>query len=137
MFLLKVILYTALFIELATILIRFAFKISSKDIYVKIMRKFKFKKFYHFHHLFLGIIFALFFYFYEQEALFNVGLGIITSDILHHFVVLWLLMGNPEFHVVYKDIGIFKKEELVEQRKIKNKRNNYSEEQMMEMIKLL
>jgi len=120
MFLLKVIIYTALLVELACILMRFVFKVSSKEIYVKIMRKFKLKKFYHFHHLFLGIIFALFFYFYEQEALFNVGLGIISSDLLHHFVVLWIIMGNPEFHIVYKDVGLFREKELVEQKRIKS-----------------
>ncbi len=120
MFLLKVILYTALFIELASMLMRFVFKISSKEVYVKIMRKFKLKRFYHFHHLFLGMIIALFFYFYWHEILFNIGLGIISSDLIHHFVVLWLIMGNPEFHIVYKNVGLFKKEEIIEQRQIKS-----------------
>ncbi|OGJ20253.1 hypothetical protein A3K73_08270 [Candidatus Pacearchaeota archaeon RBG_13_36_9] len=120
MFLLKVVVYTALLIELATIFMRFVFKVSSKEIYIKIMRKFKLKRFYHFHHLFLGMIIALFFYFYRHETLFNVGLGIISSDLLHHFAVLWLIMGNPEFHIVYKNIGLFKREKLIEQKRIKS-----------------
>ena len=119
MFLLKVVLYTALFIELATILVRFVFKVSSKEVYVKIMRKFRLKKFYHFHHLFLGVIVALIFYSFEQDFLFNIGLGIVSSDLIHHFIVLWLIMGNPEFHVVYKDIGIFKEQSAIERRRIK------------------
>jgi len=107
---------------------RFVFKVSSKEVYIKIMRKFKIKRFYHFHHLFLGIIIALVFYFYEHETLFNIGLGVISSDLLHHFIVLWLIMGNPEFHVVYKDIGIFKKEERVEQKRIKRVVNHLIKE---------
>lgn len=119
MFLLKVVIYTAIFIELFTVLTRFAFKVSSKEVYVKIMRKFGLKKFYHIHHMFLGIAAALFFYLFQHETLFSIGLGIMASDIIHHFFVLWILLGNPEFHIVYKDIGIFKKEDMIERAKIK------------------
>jgi hypothetical protein len=30
-----------------------------------------------------------------------VGIGLLVSDLVHHFVVLWLTTGSPEFHLVY------------------------------------
>ncbi len=114
---LTVILITALAIELVTIIVRFVFKISSKEIYIKIMKRFKLKKFYHFHHLIWGVIIALIFY--PNEFLFSLGIGIFLSDIVHHFIVLWIIVGNPEFHLVYKNIKEFREEEAMERRRIR------------------
>jgi hypothetical protein len=120
MFSLTTILITAIFIELVTLTVRFSFKIRAKDFYIKIMKKYNLKKFYHFHHLFLGITIALIFYFYEQAFLFSLGIGIAASDIIHHFVFLWLIAGNPEFHVVYKNIKEFRNEGIMERKKIRS-----------------
>lgn len=30
-----------------------------------------------------------------------IGLSLLLSDIAHHFLVLWPLTGNPEFHLRY------------------------------------
>jgi len=119
MFSLFIILMTLVLVEFATVITRFTFKISSKETYIKIMKKFKLKRFYHFHHLFLGIIMAIIFYIYQQPLLFNIGVGVFASDVVHHLVVLWAVVGNPEFHIVYKNIKSFEKEELKEQKKLK------------------
>lgn len=29
------------------------------------------------------------------------GIALVASDLIHHFVVLWLVVGDPEFHLVY------------------------------------
>jgi hypothetical protein len=116
----KIIILTIMLVELLSIIIRFLFKISAMEINIKIMRKLKLKRFYHFHHLFSGILIAVIFYsFYPNALLFNIGLGIAASDIVHHFIVLWIIMGNPEFHIVYKNVKELQKEERTEQRKIR------------------
>ena len=30
-----------------------------------------------------------------------VGIGLVASDLVHHFLVLWPIVGSPEFHLVY------------------------------------
>jgi hypothetical protein len=30
-----------------------------------------------------------------------IGLGLFFSDLIHHFLVLWPLEGDPQFHLVY------------------------------------
>lgn len=29
------------------------------------------------------------------------GIGLLVSDLVHHFVVLWPLTGDPQFHIKY------------------------------------
>jgi hypothetical protein len=106
-------------IEVITLFGRFIFKISSKDICIRLMKKWKMKKFYHFHHLFFGLLVALVFYFYSNQFLFNAGLAIMLSDIIHHFIMLQMILGHPEFHIVYKNMKRYKKEEKFEDKKIK------------------
>ncbi|MBR9705681.1 hypothetical protein GOV14_01475 [Candidatus Pacearchaeota archaeon] len=110
---------TAILFELITIFGRFYLKISSKKIYLRLMKKFKLKRFYHFHHLFTGIILAIIFYYLKSSMLFSLGLGIMFSDVIHHFVVLWSVLGHPEFHIVYKNIKAFNKEEKIEKKQFK------------------
>lgn len=31
----------------------------------------------------------------------TIGLGLFLSDLIHHFLVLWLVDGDPQFHLVY------------------------------------
>ena len=30
-----------------------------------------------------------------------VGVALLCSDLMHHFLVLWPIVGNPEFHLLY------------------------------------
>ena len=30
-----------------------------------------------------------------------IGLSLLLSDLIHHFIVLWLTVGNPEFYLLY------------------------------------
>ncbi|MCA9066202.1 MAG: hypothetical protein KDA96_24210 [Planctomycetaceae bacterium] len=30
-----------------------------------------------------------------------IGLGLFFSDLIHHFVVLWIVVGNPQFDLFY------------------------------------
>jgi len=121
---LKIILISAIIIESITIFGRFFLNISSKKVYIRVMKKFKLKRFYHFHHLFTGIIIAVVFYFYYHHFFFNLGLGIFLSDLIHHFAVLWIVLKHPEFHVVYKNVKDFEKEEKFESRGLKRAFNH-------------
>jgi len=38
-----------------------------------------------------------------ERFLFNLGLGIVLSDLVHHFIVLNILVGESEFHLIYKN----------------------------------
>lgn len=29
------------------------------------------------------------------------GIGLVLSDAIHHFLVLWPILGDPQFHLVY------------------------------------
>ena len=33
--------------------------------------------------------------------LFALGIGLVASDLIHHFLVLWILTGDPQFDLVY------------------------------------
>lgn len=117
MFSLDIILISAIIIEFFTVFSRFFLKLSSKKIYIGLMKKFDLKRFYHFHHLFLGLLIAL--AFYSNPLLFNIGIGVSLSDVLHHFVVLLVILKTPEFHIVYKNAKVYKIEEVKDSKKIK------------------
>jgi hypothetical protein len=36
-----------------------------------------------------------------RRRLLVAGAALALSDLVHHFVVLWLVVGDPEFHLVY------------------------------------
>jgi hypothetical protein len=38
-----------------------------------------------------------------RHALWMVGIGLIFSDLAHHFLVLWPITGSPQFDIVYPD----------------------------------
>jgi hypothetical protein len=35
-----------------------------------------------------------------------VGIGLVLSDLTHHFAVLWPLTGDPQFHIRYADLAV-------------------------------
>ena len=125
---LKLIILIALMFEIITITFRFGLKISSKKIYVKLMNKYHIKKFIHIHHLFLGILIMSIFIIYPNNHLMNLGIGIALSDVIHHFLVLFIILRNPEFHIIYKNIKEYKKEEENEKKQIKKFYNHLIKE---------
>ena len=114
---LKIILAVAVIIEIITITARFVLNLRAKKFYEPFMKRFNLKKMYHIHHLFVGLLIGL--VFYEYPTLFNLGLGVALSDIAHHFIVLWALVGNPEFKLVYKSVKDFQEHKKKEKIKIK------------------
>lgn len=36
-----------------------------------------------------------------RNLLIVVGTGLVVSDLVHHFLVLWPVVGSPEFHIRY------------------------------------
>ena len=121
----KIILISLMIIEVITLIFRFGFNKRSRDIYSNsLKRKWGNYKF-HWHHLFLGIVIipiSLIFSGMFEKFLFNLGLGVALSDLVHHFIVLNILVGESEFHLLYKNKD-FNREEgiLSKRRKILNK----------------
>ncbi|MBU2576260.1 MAG: hypothetical protein KKF50_00905 [Nanoarchaeota archaeon] len=106
-------------IEVITIFGRFLFKVSSKEVLIKLMHRYGWKKVIHFHHGFVGLIVVGLAIYLGSSFGVNLGWGLVLSDAIHHFIVLWLIIGDPEFHIIYKNVKIFEKEEEKEDRKIK------------------
>jgi hypothetical protein len=40
-----------------------------------------------------------------RTLLLLVGIGLVVSDLAHHFAVLWPLTGDPQFHLRYADLA--------------------------------
>jgi hypothetical protein len=99
---LSTVLITAIVIEFLTLVLRFKFKRKAKDTHNKVMKQLGLKQMFHFHHLFLGILIAIVFYAFGVKFLFNMGLGVMASDIIHHFIVLLIITGDHEFNLFYK-----------------------------------
>jgi len=89
-------------IEIITVIFRFGFKWSAKVNYEKILKKLRIVYFPHIHHMYFGIIIAIYCYTNNYTAWFNLGIAMIISDLIHHFVVLKLVEGNSEFKFVYR-----------------------------------
>ena len=53
-------------------------------------------------------------YFYGNIFWFNVGVGIFLSDFVHHFVVLNYFVGDPEFHLLYRNSDLYKMKKKLE-----------------------
>lgn len=59
------------------------------------------------HHGYIGIlllIISLVLWRYTRpfaQRMLIIGAALLISDLIHHFVVLWLLTGNPEFNILY------------------------------------
>ena len=59
------------------------------------------------HHAYIGVVVAVlgFLIWRMRPAVGRwvlvVGAALVASDLIHHFVVLWCVVGDPEFHLVY------------------------------------
>jgi hypothetical protein len=45
-----------------------------------------------------------------RHALWMIGIGLILSDLAHHFLVLWPFFGDPQFDLYYPDHPFWRKE---------------------------
>ncbi|MFH0951969.1 MAG: hypothetical protein V1838_02135 [Patescibacteria group bacterium] len=92
----------AVFFEMVTSLFRFAF-------YHLVIRFHRTVAIltggYHVHHAFIGIIFLIIGLIIADPGVKNIaifiGVGLLVSDLLHHFVVLWIVTGQHEFQLRY------------------------------------
>ena len=92
-----------LVIEAITALLRFGFGIQATQSTVFIAN-FTFGL--RIHHGYLGIILLLIaftpvFPFHVKNILIIIGSSLLLSDLIHHFIILWLIMGDPQFHITY------------------------------------
>ena len=88
-------------VELVTCLFRFGFGFqSTRD--TAWLAKFTFGI--RIHHGYIGLLLILLSTWPRPEWriwTFRIGAALLLSDIIHHFVVLWLTQGDPEFHLTY------------------------------------
>jgi hypothetical protein len=45
-----------------------------------------------------------------RHALWIVGIGLLVSDLVHHFLVLWPITGSPQFDFIYPNHPYWKKD---------------------------
>lgn len=61
------------------------------------------------HHGYIGILIVVLTLVFSRlpsgirNWLLAIGGALFLSDIIHHFIVLWIFVGNPEFHIWYRD----------------------------------
>ncbi len=59
------------------------------------------------HHSYIGIACIAAAFWLEPRSprssfhLLAIGIGLFASDMIHHFVVLWMITGNPQFDLLY------------------------------------
>ena len=114
----KYILLLTIIFECITLCARFLFKLSSKHVYIGIMKRYHLKHFIHVHHSITGLLIFLIGIYAPYTLLITVGLALVFSDAIHHIFVLNYVVGNPEFHIVYRNVKAFEKEQKLEKRKM-------------------
>ena len=95
----------AVFFEILTCVLRFGFALeSTRDTASTIGRLTLGIRI---HHSYIGIACIAVAFWLEQRFprssfhLLAIGLGLFISDMIHHFVVLWIITGNPQFDLLY------------------------------------
>ena len=58
------------------------------------------------HHGYVGLVLLLFAWWFDanlglRNILLMLGIGLLVSDFIHHFLVLWPITGSPQFDLVY------------------------------------
>ena len=112
------IIITAVVIEVITIIGRFGFNISTKSLWVKVMKHYNRRHWVHVHHVFIGLLVVAIALIVKNNLVLNLGLGVIMSDAIHHFIILWPLIGSPEFHIIYKNKATLTEEQIKEDEKM-------------------
>ena len=82
-------------LEAITIFIRECFNSTSRNFYLRVLEKTGWKSIPHFHHGYWGLILAPLSFYYQFEWGFVVGMALFFSDLIHHFLYLWPVHGNP------------------------------------------
>ena len=106
----KSIFWTALImtfvIELATIMARFMFKLeSTRD--TAALAVFTFG--YRIHHGYIGLLIIAVLLLLPKLAgshynlIMALAISLVASDLIHHFLVLWITTGDPQFDLRYPD----------------------------------
>jgi hypothetical protein len=95
----------AMFVELLTVLLRFGFRLESQIHTKKIG---KITRGYRAHHGYYGVPLLAFAAALPLGLAANVmiiaGLGLLVSDLIHHFLVLWPVTGHHEFFIRYSAV---------------------------------
>ncbi|HNW44296.1 MAG TPA: hypothetical protein PKI19_07305 [Elusimicrobiales bacterium] len=58
------------------------------------------------HHGYIGLLFVIValsagFSATARQWLLRLGLAMVLSDLIHHFIVLWIATGSPQFDITY------------------------------------
>ncbi|MSQ94120.1 MAG: hypothetical protein EXR98_06135 [Gemmataceae bacterium] len=91
----------AILIEAITVLLRFGFSLESTRDAATIGN---FTLGLRVHHGYIGIFLILLGWCFPlglRNSLWIVGIGLLISDLMHHFIVLWYFTGSPQFDLVY------------------------------------
>ncbi len=97
-----IVILTALF-EGLTVLLRFGLELeSTRD--TSLIAYFTFG--YRIHHSYVGAVMVLIAMFLKERPFIKdwgirIGWALVASDLIHHFLVLWPILGDPQFHLVY------------------------------------
>lgn len=51
----------------------------------------------HIHHMYIGIALLIINFFFQKERIFIIGISLIISDLIHHFIVLPLWIKKTAF----------------------------------------
>ena len=105
-FLLKNTLILTIVFEAITALFRFGLKLeSTRDTGFLKHITFGFR----IHHGYIGVVIILLLLLNKNlfgqysSYVMAIALALVTSDFIHHFLVLWPITGSPEFHIHYPD----------------------------------
>ena len=54
------------------------------------------------HHAYLGVVIVIFSLLLDTTVwVFRIGMALVISDLVHHFLVLWIFTGDPHFDLIY------------------------------------
>jgi hypothetical protein len=92
----------AIVLEAITVVLRFGFKLeSTRDTTMIGTMTFGLRV----HHGYIGLFLAPLAWCFPlglRHALWIIAIGLIFSDLAHHFIVLWYFTGSPQFDIFYR-----------------------------------
>ena len=91
----------AIVLEAITVVLRFGFKLeSTRDTTMIGTMTFGLRV----HHGYIGLFLVPLAWCFPlglRHALWIIAIGLIFSDLVHHFIVLWYFIGDPQFDIIY------------------------------------